>query len=201
MPTSIPFQLKLPLSFDPFPLQRDVEGLDSADWTDHFNKRDYEGHWAGVPLIGPAGETHPIRQLHSDPGCTEWAATEILGRCPALAQLLGALQCELHSARLLRLGAGARIIEHTDHCLAFEDGEVRLHVPITTGPEVEFTLAGRRVEMACGELWYLNVNQPHHVWNRGPQARTHLVVDCAVNDWLLGMARGAQGTREPVQAS
>jgi hypothetical protein len=45
--------------------------------------------------------------------------------------------------------------------------------------------------MSPGELWYLNVSQPHRVWNKGPAARTHLVIDCAVNQWLLGLAREA----------
>jgi hypothetical protein len=35
-----------------------------------------------------------------------------------------------------------------------------------------------------GELWYLNVNQPHHVTNRSTTDRIHLVIDCVVNDWL-----------------
>ena len=80
--------------------------------------------------------------------------------------------------------------------LDFEDGEVRLHIPVITNPDLEFILAGNRVVMQEGECWYLNVNQPHSVNNRGTTDRIHLVVDCVVNDWLrslmLSTAEGAK---------
>jgi quercetin dioxygenase-like cupin family protein len=68
--------------------------------------------------------------------------------------------------------------------LGFEDGEVRIHVPVSTDPAVEFRLDGQRIEMAEGEAWYLDLNLPHAVVNRGSSARVHLVIDCEVDDWL-----------------
>jgi hypothetical protein len=189
---AIPSSLQLPLRFDAETLARDVDALGPADWTPHFNTSYFEGTWTGVPLIGPAGETHPIRQLHPEPGCKEFEATEILGRCPNLRAVLDRFDCTIQSARLLRLGGGAHIREHTDHDLGFEDGEVRLHLPIQTDLDVEFVLDGERIVMNPGELWYLNVNLPHEVINRGTLDRTHLVVDCEVNEWLAGLFSEAQ---------
>jgi hypothetical protein len=79
---------------------------------------------------------------------------------------------------------GSVIKEHRDHELGFDDGEVRLHIPVITNPQVEFMLNQVRVVMNEGECWYLNVNQPHRVANHGMVDRIHLVIDCVVNDWL-----------------
>jgi quercetin dioxygenase-like cupin family protein len=68
--------------------------------------------------------------------------------------------------------------------MGFEDGVIRLHIPVTTNPEVEFYLNDERIEMKTGELWYLDFSQKHRVENRGTADRIHLVVDCKVNDWL-----------------
>jgi hypothetical protein len=44
------------------------------------------------------------------------------------------------SARLLSLRPGAVIKTHRDADLTFENGEVRIHVPIFTNPEVDFEI-------------------------------------------------------------
>lgn len=64
------------------------------------------------------------------------------------------------------------------------DGEVRLHVPITTHPDVAFFLGGERVVLQPGECWYLDFNRPHRVDNPSDTDRVHRVLDCDVNDWL-----------------
>jgi aspartyl/asparaginyl beta-hydroxylase (cupin superfamily) len=97
------------------------------------------------------------------------------------------LECPIKSTRLMRLAAGAEILEHSDHELGYEDGEVRLHVPVLTSSDVEFWLNSQRVDMWPGELWYLNVNLPHRVTNHSTQDRTHLVIDCEVNDWIRAL--------------
>ena len=75
---------------------------------------------------------------------------------------------------------------HSDFALGYEDGEVRLHVPITTNPGARFRHNGAELSMRPGECWYVNVNRPHAVANDGEADRVHLVVDCLVNDWLTG---------------
>jgi aspartyl/asparaginyl beta-hydroxylase (cupin superfamily) len=87
----------------------------------------------------------------------------------------------------MRLKAGSSIREHRDYQLGFEDGEVRLHIPVVTNTEVEFVLDGVRSDMKEGECWYHNFNLPHRVANRGTVDRVHLVLDCVVNDWLREM--------------
>ena len=108
----------------------------------------------------------------------------MLARCSYVAEVLATFKCELESARFLRLGAGSNIREHRDYQLGYEDGVVRVHIPVQTNPQVEFYLDGQKIDMKEGEVWYLNFNLKHRVVNGGESDRVHLVVDCALNDWL-----------------
>ena len=181
--------LKLPFHFDPGHLTADLSVIAPDEWVPHFNKSIYEGDWSGVALRSIGGKA---MQLYPDPTATErFADTETLGRCPYYREVLAAFQCPLTSARLLRLRAGSSIAEHRDYRLGYEDGEVRLHVPIVTDPEVAFFLNGERVPMAADECWYLNVNLPHRVANRSRIDRIHLVIDCVVNEWLTALFDGS----------
>jgi hypothetical protein len=181
--------VKLPLAFDAEALGTEVGALADDEWVPHFNTAYYEGDWSGVALRsvdGVAGRLYP------DPTATsEYAPTPLLDRTPGLRAALGCFECPLLAARLLRLGPGASIREHTDYNLGYDDGELRVHIPVTTGPEVEFVHDGKRVTMLPGEAWYLDLNLPHSVANRGPSRRVHLVVDCVVDDWLTAQLEAA----------
>jgi Aspartyl/Asparaginyl beta-hydroxylase len=189
---TVPDRVRLPIAFDAKLLALDVASLAAVDWLPHFNTSYYEGDWSGVPLRAVGGRAE---RLYPDPAASEpYADTAVLARCPNLAAALDRLRCERTAVRLLRLGPGARVREHRDYRLGYDDGELRLHVPVTTGPDVEFVLAGEPLPMAAGECWYVNVNEPHRVTNNGTTARIHLVVDCIRNDWLdAQIAHGAGG--------
>ena len=76
--------------------------------------------------------------IYADPGCTDFVDTPFLARCPYLRQVLAAFTCPLRSVRLMRLAPGSRIMEHCDPGLDIDHATVRLHVPVTTNPDVEF---------------------------------------------------------------
>jgi hypothetical protein len=176
---------RLPLNFDPNPLKADLEEITPGDWVAHFNTGYFEGQWSGVALRSVGGKSSA---LYPDPQADgEVLTTPILERCLNLQRVIEMFECPIRSARLLKLGAGSRIKEHRDYNLEYSDGEIRLHIPIATAAEVDFFLAGNRVEMHEGECWYLNFNLPHYVENRSAVDRIHLVVDCVVDDWLRGM--------------
>jgi ribosomal protein S18 acetylase RimI-like enzyme len=178
----LPDAVKLQFRFDVARLQADFAGFMAAEFVPHFNTAYYEGDWSAVPLRSIGGRTDHI---YPDPTSkSAFADTPLLERCPYIREVLGTLRCPLQAVRFLRLKTGSVIKEHRDHELGFEDGEVRLHIPVITNPEVEFVLNQVRVVMNEGECWYLNVNQPHRVANRGAKDRIHLVIDCTVNDWL-----------------
>jgi GNAT superfamily N-acetyltransferase len=178
----IPDALKLPLQFDAPRLQADLARITAEEYVPHFNTAYYQGDWSAVPLRSIGGRTDHI---YPDPTAKDaFADTPLLARCPFIRDVLATLHCPLRAVRFLRLKAGSVIKEHRDHELGFEDGEVRLHIPVITNAEVEFVLNQVRVVMNEGECWCLNVNEPHRVANRGATDRIHLVIDCVVNDWL-----------------
>ena len=191
METSAPSPAKaarLPLRFDPAGLQSDLATLGGGQWVAHFNTQFFDGDWSGVALRAAEGSVTP---MYGDSTHGDFANTDLLCQCGHLRAVVEALQCPLRSVRVLTLAAGSNIREHRDYDLGYETGEVRIHVPVITNPDVEFILDSRRIVMNEGECWYLDLNLPHRVQNRGTTDRVHLVVDCQLNDWLRGLiARG-----------
>ena len=179
----MPATIRLPLTFDPRLLHADLDRVAAEEWMPHYNKNDYEGQWrvAGLRTLGGS-----VRRILSSPAANveEYSATPLLVRCPYFQQVLAAFECPVGSARLMSLGAGSQIREHSDSTIEYKDNDARLHIPVATNPAVEFYLARQRVVMNEGETWYLDFSEPHSVVNAGTTDRVHLVLDCVVNDWL-----------------
>ena len=182
-----PDRLRLPFRFDSVLLARDLANLSSAAWVRHYVKANYDGDWSVVPLRAPAGERHPLRMIYADPACKVFEDTPLLAACPYFGAVIAIFQAPLRTVRLMRLTAGSVIKEHHDVDLSFEDGTVRLHIPVVTNPDVDFRLNGTRVALEAGSCWYLRLSDPHSVANRGSSDRVHLVVDMVVNDWVGGV--------------
>ncbi len=179
----MPDYVKLPFQFDVALLQNDLAKVAPDEWIEHFNQYNYEGNWSVAALRSNGGRT---KQIYPDPHSPDdFADTEILARCAYVREILERIECEKEAVRFMLLGAGARIREHKDFFMGFEDGVIRLHIPVVTNPQVEFYLGGERVTMHEGELWYLDFAQKHRVENNGEKDRIHLVIDCQVNDWLV----------------
>lgn len=174
--------LKLPLRFDATQLQDDLDRVSPGAWTDHYNEQDFGGRWQGAALRSANGT---VRDINAGPaGHAAFADTPLLARCPYIGRVLAEFLCPLKSVRLLSLASGSFIREHSDHSLGYEDGEVRIHIPIRTNPGVEFYVCGERLLLEEGECYYINVNLPHRVNNRGAAPRVHLVIDAEVNGWV-----------------
>lgn len=188
MPDALPMLARLPLRFDAASLQAAVAALPAQAWQAHFNTGYYEGEWSGVALLAPADAPTPLA-----PG---QGAPRAGAHCDTFWQdQLARFETTVCNARLLRLGAGARIREHRDYDLGLPDSDLRLHVPIATDENVEFLLDGRRVPMRPGECWFLDLSRPHRVDNFGGRPRVHLVLDCRPSPWLLAqIAAGAADT-------
>ncbi len=186
----MPSSARLPWRFDAGRLRADVDALVPDDWVPHFNTTYYAGDWSGaasvqweairdgsIPIPPPVPPSQTRRSWPGAQGCrTPRAGFAVL----------------LLAVRFLRLRPGSRIREHTDLALGFDAGEVRIHVPVSTDPEVVFLLDGRRVEMGEGEAWYLDLNLRHSVVNSGTAPRVHLVVDCVVDDWIRAILADAR---------
>ncbi len=177
--------LRLPFQFDPTRLRADLARIAPGEWIPHMQRRHYDGEWSGAPLRSPGGAAGNLVPDARDG--TEFRDTALLARCPYFRAVLANFPCPLQAVRLLRLHAGSSIAEHIDHALDFDEGEVRLHIPIVTSDAVRFYLDGARLVMAPGECWHTNVNLPHSVDNHGTTDRVHLVIDCRVDAWLRGV--------------
>lgn len=195
---ALPDRIRLPFAFDPAQLAADLARVTADGWIDHLVKRNYEGDWTVLPLRIPAGATHPVMMIYADPTATQFEDAPALARTPYFRHVLERFACPLQTVRLMRLAPGSRIREHRDHDLAAEYGAARIHVPVTTGPEVDFLLNGRRVAMTPGSAWYLRLSDPHSVANRGAADRVHLVIDCVVDDWLATLLHDAAQTKQPI---
>jgi len=181
--------LKLPLQFDPALLQADLQGMAADAFVAHFNTRYYQGDWSVAPFRSVGGRAN---QIYPDPTAKNaFADTPLLAVCPYVRHVLASFPCPQQAVRFMRLKAGSSIKEHRDYQLGFEDGEVRVHIPVVTNPEVEFVMNGVRIDMKEGESWYHDFNLPHRVANRGTTDRVHLVLDCVLNDWLRGLLLSA----------
>ncbi len=188
-----PDRLRLPLAFDPEWLAADLAALETA-WTAHFVTQNYDGDWSAIALRAPAGETHPVRMIYSDPACDHFVDTPALAAAPYFRTVLAAFARPLKAVRLMRLTPGSVIKEHRDHDLRFEDGAVRLHIPVVTNTGVDLRLNGVSCPMAAGSCWYLRPSHPHSVANRGPADRVHMVIDAAADGWIETLfARAAAG--------
>jgi hypothetical protein len=187
MAMRLPDRLRLPFAFDSGALARDLAGLSALGWTRHVVRQNYEGDWGIIALRAAAGERHPVRLTCPSPLASEFADLPALTDCPHIRDVLGVFHAPLRAVRLMRLAPGSAIKEHSDLDLSFEDGTVRIHVPVLTNAKVDFRLNGSRLTMEPGSAWYLRLSDPHSVTNGGETDRVHLVIDATANDWMADM--------------
>src|SRR3569833_370830 len=174
--------LDLPLRFDRSQLQADLARIQPGEWVPHYNEQDYGGEWRGVALRSASGQPRGIVAHGSS-----FSDTEVLKRCAYFREILAGFECRLLSVRLLGLAPGSFVREHCDRALGFDDGEVRIHIPIETNAGVEFYSCGERLRLEEGGCYYIDVSRAHRVVNRGTRDRVHLVIDAEVNDWIRGL--------------
>ena len=173
--------IQFPLHFDIYKLKEDLHKVMNTPWIDHYNQNDYDGKWSSIALMSANGKSDNIYAFNTD--TKEITATDVLESCTYFKEILHAFPFEKAAVRLLNLAAGAQIKPHSDHCLGYEDGCFRLHIPIITNPDVIFILDDNRLIMNEGECWYINANFTHSVANNGLEDRIHLVIDGFRNDW------------------
>jgi hypothetical protein len=184
-----PVARRLPLSFDPDGLRRDLNAVDPKWWTPHAG-RYYIGGWESVTLWAPGGDMR-----------AKWSAraacgpTEALRQSPYIQAVLDALPGNKNLVRLLRLMPGAHIRRHSDAMDRISRDCVRLHVPIITSQQVAFTVRDSLLAMGPGELWHVDVRFPHEVKNEGTSPRVHIVADILSNSEL----RQLMDRAEPVE--
>lgn len=180
--------LQLPYFFDAGVLQKETDALSAMHWQPHYQVKHYEGEWSAIPLRSIAGKTDDI--IISPGDNPNYCDTYFLKSSTYMKEVLQTFQCPLQAVRLLKLNAGSIIKEHRDAELNFEKGEIRLHIPVCTHPDVEFFLDQERMNLKEGECWYMNFNLTHAINNKSSINRVHLVIDALVNDWVKEIFAG-----------
>lgn len=167
--------LKLPFQFDASRIITELSQFSKSDYYDIYNPSvTLETLWCQVFIVPVAGED----------GLPVFLPNDNLKKCPYLLSIFEMFECTVETFRVHSLDAGASIKPHRDTGFCFEDGKVRLHIPIKTNDKVEILLEKENVVMKPGECWYCNFDILHEVHNKGDEARIHLIIDCMVNDWV-----------------
>ena len=84
---------------------------------------------------------------------------------------------------IANLKPGGHIPLHADTHPSFDIGH-RIHVPLQTNDQVEFTVGGQAVMMICGRAYEIDNKRNHEVYNRGTADRFHLIFDYVPPDAL-----------------
>ncbi len=158
--------IKLPIGFCADTLAAEVRALPPSAWIPHPQR--FPGNEA-VPLVTPAGQL-------TNEFVGPMAPTEYLLRCPYVMELMAEIGAVWGRSRLMGLGANAIVPEHIDNNYYWRT-HIRLHIPVITNPDVDFTCGDQTVNMAAGEAWVFDTFRKHHVHNRGSAQRVHLVFD------------------------
>ena len=135
---------KLPLCFDVDVLRKELDNFTEQDWRGHPS--DYQGNLA-IPLISVNGEINNIFAGPMD-------QTHYLNKTPYMRQVISAFKSVVGRSRLMRLEPESEVPVHSDTNYHWYS-RVRIHVPITTTPEVIFTAVTSRYTWQLVRRGYL----------------------------------------------
>jgi len=83
---------------------------------------------------------------------------------------------DLIRAVVASLKAGENIKAHSDVHQSFHCAH-RIHVPISTNPDVWFTIRGRPFQLRVGQAYEINNQKQHSVVNKGVEERITFIFD------------------------
>jgi Aspartyl/Asparaginyl beta-hydroxylase len=177
--------VRLPLRVDAARLKAEVAALPSELWGSRGGRVGVHNAAQAIFLRGyaPAEGDKPIEDRTP------------LGLLPYVQQIINVVVPAVPLRCLIaRLPAGTVVRSHVDRAPYFAKS-LRLHVPVDTHDAAWMTCASRCYRMAEGEVWVLNNNATHAVWNAHAIAsRTHIICDFVPSPDLLALL--AAGERE-----
>ncbi|TND07563.1 MAG: Aspartyl/Asparaginyl beta-hydroxylase [Bacteroidetes bacterium] len=176
---------RLPFSFEADCLQEELRIALERDWSAHYNSADYAGSWESISLRSMSGKEDDARAFAG----AQFHDTPLLEKLPYIQSVVRHFECPIETVRLLRLAAGSEIKEHRDPEGGYEDGYLRIHIPVQTNEQVTFIVGGENIPMKNGECWYADFNLPHSVKNESGSDRVHLVIDGVRNVWTDDLFR------------
>jgi quercetin dioxygenase-like cupin family protein len=158
------------------------------------------GGWKSIPLrsaggkIGVEGSKAVGANVSSD--TSFFADTELMKSAPYIHKLIQIVASSPNSVlkvRLMQLEPNKVIGEHVD----MFDGEKaklvrRFHIPIITNPKISFFVNRKSYYLEAGQLYHIDVSQPHSVENNSNLKRVHLVFDVLATNAICKKLTDAQ---------
>lgn len=177
---------KLASGFDAQALLTEYLKLVDGQWANHVNETDYFGTWdvAALRCKESHAKNHPILQCFDIEPTSRWQSLCQFKRSDIFRSMFNWFECEIYAIRLMRLAAQSHIHTHRDHGVNIENDQARIHIPLQTSKLTTFQVADYSLFLGEGEVWYINIDQPHSVQNSSDKERIHLVIDCHANEWL-----------------
>ena len=209
-------RLDLP-AFDVSGIAKKLEQL-RLDYKIHYSNYNVRNSWRAVSLKGYSKDPFMIEKPSSMP--KKWQEenegkdfelqdTELMKEFPEVLPILDAIHGEKNRVRFMYLRKeDGELGRHTDLVgkeAGVEEGQqMRIHVPIVTNPDVEFSVwnweaVKENWNMRKGLAYYLDIRKPHAVVNGGNTDRVHLVIDVKSNKTLRGLVfQDGVGVSDPM---
>ncbi len=171
----------LSMQFDAKRLQDEI-ALVASDYVPRHG--DY---WSAIPLRNATGThlqegvdlLHTVKNQKMLPCKDSLYLEELPYIASILADLREVFAAEVGLVRLSKVASGKMIPSHYDgNEFDIEKGTIfRLHIPVITGEDVQFEIAGSIYMLEAGKLYYTNVAKTHSVKNNGVFDRVHIIID------------------------
>ena len=171
--------IQLPFNFDTKLLKEELKILEEAFEVSLTPRTEPKTYWI-INLMVPDLKAERVD------GILPFKWHPILDKCPYFMEVLNTFPCRFQRVMIRKLNPGKGFTKHTDP-MYYEKGEARIHIPIITDDGFEFYSNDKRIIMPEGECWYLDAKQVHWGINKSQYARTHLIMDCDVDEWLEGI--------------
>ena len=169
-----------------------INTVTQAQWLEHNERQevfDVHSHTQTIPLIFDADYRHrfpttlpqlekfqqqlaPVMQNIVDYYSKQTINTRNTRQNPVAKGYFGRII-------LVKLASQSEISEHTDNGFSLSRVH-RIHLPIITNEQVEFTVDDVTKSLKAGELWEINNRGTHSVKNLSEQSRIHFIFDFVI---------------------
>ena len=173
--------LKICENQDVSELKAKVAQLTENDWTqsDRHTQFDIHKETQSIQLLGDD-------MSHTPPQKTRYFDLLAADVAPIIERLRGHFGREGVFIRVLiaRLNAQSEIKPHVDKGYSLINCN-RIHIPLFTNDQVQFSVGGESRTLNEGEVWEINNADVHAVTNASDYPRVHLIIDWTPRETLL----------------
>lgn len=178
---------QLPFKFDVEKLQSEIAQFDESEWHPHHEH--FRGNLS-LPLISVNGGLNNDFKGQMKP-------TKHLAKTPYIRQIMTNFNEVFGRSRLMRLEPDCEVPLHSDINYHWYK-RVRIHIPITTSPDVLFYCGDECINMAQGDTWIFDTWRHHKVVNNSNASRVHLVLDTTGSSRFWDLLSEQNQQKEPL---